>query len=198
MDDMNPKMMLTSLVPWAAFTLIAGHAGADYVGLAALLATALAVGVAVKNGLRHAKLIDLTGVTTFGLMTVVSFLGDHGVRQNIVEYGRGSCALVLAVVMLGSLLFVPFTEQYAREAVPQQFWNSPTFHSVNRQISAAFGLAILAMAASHLVSGYLEATSGLPTRTNLMLNWIVPVVLILGALKYTARITEPATEAARG
>jgi hypothetical protein len=197
MDDMNPKMMLTSLVPWAVFTVIAGHAGADHVGLAALLATALAVGVTVKNGLRQAKLIDLTGITTFGLMTVVAFLGDHGVRQDIVDYGRGGCALVLAVVMLGSLLFVPFTEQYARESVPQQLWNSPMFHSVNRRISAVFGLALLGMAGSHFVSGYLLATSGLPMRANLVLNWVIPIVLVVGAMKYTARITEPAAEGAR-
>jgi hypothetical protein len=193
---MNSKTMLLSLAPWALFTVIAGHAGADYVGYAALVATVVAIGVAVKNGLRHAKLIDLTGITTFTAITVIGFVGTHGIRQDVVDYGRGACALVLAIVMLGSLLFVPFSEQYARESVPQPYWSSPVFHSMNRRISAAFGLAILVMSGSHFLSGYLEATSGLPTRTNLILNWVIPIALVLGAMKYTARITAPDTESA--
>ena len=67
--------------------------------------------------------------------------------KHIVDYGRGVCALILAVIMLGSLLVVPFTEQYAREQVPPAYWHSPVFRVLNRRISAAFGLAVLVMAA---------------------------------------------------
>ena len=90
--------------------------------------------------------------------------------------------------MLGSLLIVPFTEQYAREQVPPAYWHSPVFRVLNRRISAAFGLAVLVMAASHLLSGWLESRGDLTTIRNLALNWAVPIAVILAAIRYTERI----------
>jgi hypothetical protein len=34
---------------------------------------------------------------------------------------------VLAVVVLGSLLVVPLSEQYARESTPADLWHQPAF-----------------------------------------------------------------------
>ena len=193
---MKSSKMFLSLIPWVLFTLIAGHAGAQFVGWAAAVAGLLTVVITVKgvnertaDGHRSSlKIIDVAGIITFAAMTALAFAGSDDLRRNIVDYGRGTCALILAVVMLGSLLVVPFTEQYAREQTPQQYWHSPVFRSVNRHISAAFGVAVLAMTVSHFYSGYLESHSGLSTGMNLVLNWIIPVLLILGALKYTDRV----------
>jgi hypothetical protein len=193
---MKSTKMFISLIPWVLFTLIAGHAGAKFVGWAALVAGVLTVAITIKgvrektvDGHRSSlKLIDAAGIVTFAAMAALAFTGSDQLRRNIVDYGRGSCALILAVVMLGSLLVVPFTEQYAREQTPRQYWNSPVFRSVNRHISAAFGLAVLAMTGSHFYSGYLESHSELTTRANLILNWVIPVLLIMAAVKYTDRI----------
>jgi hypothetical protein len=123
---MKSSKMFLSLIPWVLFTIIAGHAGANFVGWAAAVAGLMTLAIAIKgttdrtaDGRRSSlKVIDAAGVITFGVMTALAFTGSHSLRQNIVDYGRGSCALILAVVMLGSLLFVPFTEQYARESTP--------------------------------------------------------------------------------
>lgn len=40
-------------------------------------------------------------------------------------YARAVAAGLLALIAFCSLLLTPFTEQYAREQVPQQFWSSP-------------------------------------------------------------------------
>lgn len=194
-----------SLIPWVLFTIIAGRAGANFVGWAAVVAAVVTFGIAVKGtrdltpkGTRSSvKVIDVAGVLTFIVMAVLAFTGSHGVRQHIVNYGRGACALVLALVMLGSLLFVPFTEQYARESVPQEYWDSPVFRAINRQISAAFAIAILLMAVSHFYSGYRESQHDLSQRLNLVLNWGVPVVVILAAIRYTSRITSDSGEPSR-
>lgn len=194
---MKPTKMFISLIPWVLFTLIAGRAGSNFVGWAAFVAGVLTVAIAVKgvsentaDG-RHSsfKLIDGAGIVTFALMTVLAFAGSDQLRHNIVDYGRGACALVLALVMLGSLSIVPFTEQYAREQTPRQYWHSPVFRSVNRRISAAFGVAVLAMSASHLYSGHLEAGGALSAHANLTLNWVIPALLIRGAIKYAGRLT---------
>jgi F0F1-type ATP synthase membrane subunit a len=99
--------------------------------------------------------------------------------------------------MLGSLLFVPFTEQYARESVPPEYWHSPLFRVINRHISAAFAVAILVMAASHFYSGYRESQHDLSQRLNLLLNWAVPIVVILAAIRYTSRITSDSAQPSR-
>ena len=202
---MKSGKLFLSLIPWVLFTIIAGRAGANFVGWAAVAAAVVTFGIAIKgmrdrtpNGTRSSvKVIDVAGVLTFIVMAVLAFNGSHGVRQHIVNYGRGACALVLAVVMLGSILIVPFTEQYARESVPQEYWHSPVFRAINRHISAAFGFAILVMAASHFYSGYRESQHDLSQRLNLILNWAVPIVVILAAIKYTSRITSDSSEPGR-
>lgn len=141
--------MLISFIPWVAFTLVAGHAGAGFVGWAAALAGLLTLGIVVSGwsgrtayGSRsRLKIIDVMGIVTFVAMAALAFTGSGDVREHIVDYGRGACVLVLALVMLGSLLAVPFTEQYARESVPRQYWHSPVFRAINRRISAVFGVA---------------------------------------------------------
>jgi hypothetical protein len=194
---MKSSKMFLSLIPWVLFTLIAGHAGADFVGWAAAVAGLMTLAIAgygmrgrTADGHRSSlKVIDASGVVTFTVMTVLAFAGSHDLRQDIVDYGRGACALVLALVMLGSLLVVPFTEQYARESVPRAYWSSPVFRVLNRHISAAFGIAILVMAAGHFYSGYLESHGNLSTPANLVLNWVLPIAVVLAALKYTDRVT---------
>jgi cytochrome bd-type quinol oxidase subunit 2 len=201
MDTVNSKKMFISLIPWVLFTIIAGRAGADFVGWAALVAGVLTLGIAIKgvsdrtaDGSRSTlKVIDVAGIVTFAVMTVLAFTGSHGVREHIVDYGRAACALVLAIVMLGSLLVVPFTEQYAREQVPRAYWRSPVFKSLNRHISAAFGIAVLVMAAGHFVSGWLESRGDLTAILNLILNWAIPILVILRAIKYTDRVTDDGT-----
>ena len=45
---------------------------------------------------------------------------------------------------------MPFTEQFARESVPQAYWSSPTFKKINRVLSAAWGVAIFAVGVSRV------------------------------------------------
>jgi hypothetical protein len=194
---MNSKKMIFSLVPWVAFSLVVNKGGSGAVGFAALGAAVLALFFTLRTAKHEkAKVIDLAAIVTFAVIAGLAFTGSSALKDNLAEYGRGGSALVLAVVMLGSLLFVPFTEQYARESVPQEYWGSPVFRAVNRKISAIWGLAILAMSGSHLVSGYIEATGTLGRRENLVLNWVIPILLVLGAIKFTNSATSDHSEPA--
>jgi hypothetical protein len=194
MDDMGNKKMFLSLISWGAFTILADHGGTRFVPIAALIAGLIAVAITVYNtrGSRL-KLIDATGVITFAAMTAIAFASDDAVRRHIVDYGRGGCALILGLVMLVSMLFTPFTEQYARESVPQQYWTSPIFRAVNRKLTAIWAGAIIVMSGGHFISGHLQAAGELHRRTNLTLNWVLPVLLVLFALKQTDRITSAET-----
>lgn len=190
---MDAKRFLIALAPWALFALVAERAGADFVGIAALLACLGSLGLAIY-GVRHGglKIIDSAGVITFAAIAAAGFLGGHQVDEFLVHYSRGGAALVLATIMAVSAFTVPFTEQYARESVDPQYWDSPVFRAKNKAISLLWAGVIAVMAVCHLIAGALAATSGIPGRHpgNILLNWVIPILLILWAVRRTETLAD--------
>ena len=185
---MKSKNLLLGLAPWVLFSMIAERLGTGAVGFAALVACAgsllLAVRGARTDGL---KIIDAAGVATFGVIAAIGFSGGHHTQSLLVDYGRGGSALVLALIMLLSVVTVPFTEQYSRPAIDRRYWGSPVFRTLNRRISLLWAGLILAMAACHLASGAVAAT-GHGNQGNLLLNWVFPILLVLFGFRRTEQI----------
>ncbi|MER8184923.1 hypothetical protein [Kitasatospora sp. NPDC094015] len=179
---MKASTLLLGLIPWVLFSMIADRVGTGAVGFAALAAClgslVLAVRGAVGDGL---KLIDAAGVVTFGALAAVGLTSGHHVQQWLVDYGRGGAALLLAAVMLVSAFTVPFTEQYARAGIDRRYWGSPAFRAVNRRISLLWAGVLFVMALCHLLAGALGSGT-------LLLNWVVPVLVVLAGLKRTEAI----------
>jgi hypothetical protein len=192
----NAKKLFLSLIPWLLFSVVIHRGGADLAGVAALLAATLGGVLVIKNAATGVKIIDVAGVVTFAGLALACYAGGSAVAGWVADYGRGAATFALAVIMLGSALTVPFTEQYARESVPRQYWDSPVFRSVNRRISALWGALILVMACGHVLAGHLDPVTGTSSSggpVNLVLNWAVPVVLVLIGIKATSRIADAAT-----
>src|SRR6478609_284586 len=122
---MNPLKLLIGLVPWLLFTLLVHIPGANMAAYAALAAAALSLVLLLANRKGGVKIIEAGSVVTFGILTAVAFLAGAAGNAWVTDYGRALAAFVLAAIMLGSTLLVPFTEQYARESVPPQYWGSP-------------------------------------------------------------------------
>ena len=192
---MNPKKMFISLLPWVAFSVLLHRAGVSAAGTAAVAAAVFALVLLVRNVATGVKLIDVTGVITFALLALYAFTGPAGADAWVADYGRGAAALVLGLVMLASVLILPFTEEYARESVPQQYWGSPAFLAANRKISAAWGAILIVMSGSHFLAGMLAPLSDGPTTTgptDLLLNWLVPAGLIFAGIKITQSVSSSA------
>jgi hypothetical protein len=85
----------------------------------------------------------------------------------------------------GTLASVPFTEQYAREEMPRDLWSSPKFKSVNRNLTLMWGTVFAAMASFHMAAGAIDTRP-----TNIVLNWVIPIGLVLWGIKQTSVITE--------
>ena len=186
---MKATNLLVGLAPWILFTVIADHIGTSAVGYAALVACLGSLALAIRGARETGvNIIDAAGVVTFGVLTVVGLTGSHHTQQLLVDYGRGGAALVLATVMLVSVFTVPFTEQFARPHVDRRYWGSPVFRAVNRRISLIWAGLIYAMAICHMASGYLSDHGEDPR--NLLLNWGVPVLVVVVGLKQTGRIAE--------
>ncbi|MDN5916904.1 MAG: hypothetical protein L0I76_17660 [Pseudonocardia sp.] len=196
---MSTKQILIGFLPWVAFSTIATRVGPGAVGMAALLALALAAVFVARSVARGEmpKLLELTAVVTFGAMGVWALV-DPASDAFLADYGRGLAALILSAVIIASLAFRPFTEQYARASVPREYWDSPRFHMVNRRISAAWGGTVAVMGLGHLISGVLAANAAehlgyLTARPgDLILNWLIPGALIVLTVRYTRRVVDEA------
>jgi len=186
---MNAKKILLGLAPWALFSILTERLGADAVGCAALLACvgSLILAIHGSRGKSGLKIIDSAGIVTFGIIALISLFGGPAVDDALADYGRSVAAFVLAAVMAISAVTVPFTEQYARDSVDPRYWGSPVFRAKNKTISALWAGAVCAMAVCHLIAGALASEAGLSGAHpgNLVLNWVIPIGLIIFVVKRT-------------
>jgi hypothetical protein len=191
---MSMQKVLVGFLPWIMFSLVSTRLGPGAVGTACGLAFVLSIGLIVRS-MSHggsAKLLEVTGAAVFLVLGIAAFTVP-GIDGLLASYGRAIAAAVLAAVILGTLPVMPFTEQYARETVPQQYWHTPEFHSINRRISAAWGAVVAAMAVSHALAGTFEVPDPgvrlLHRPVDLVFNWIVPGLLVWAAARYTQRLS---------
>jgi hypothetical protein len=190
---MNAKSMLLGLAPWILFSLVAERVGADHVALAAGLACLAALALTIYEALRSSwKILDVAGVLTFGVIAAIGLAGSHHVDELLVNFGRGGSTFVLAAIMAISAFTIPFTEQYAREAVDPSLWHSTIFRAKNRSISLLWACVIFVIAISHTVAGVLAATDSVSGGhpCSILLNWFIPIVLIIFAVKCTRVIAD--------
>ncbi len=174
-----------AFVPWILFSLIAQHDTLKAAAVTALIAAGLIAAPAVLAG--RPRMLELGAVVAFVGFTIVAFIADPATTHWVARYARAIAALLLAVIAFSSLLFVPFTEQYARASVPRQFWSTPRFQRVNRQLTVMWGCVFLAMMASHIVAGAIDTRRG-----NTIFNWVIPIILIIWAVKRTGELSEAA------
>lgn len=174
-----------AFVPWILFSLITQHDTLKAAAVVALIAAVLIAAPAVFAG--RPRMLEIGAFVAFVGFTIVAFIADPSTTHWVARYARAIAALLLAVIAFSSLLFVPFTEQYARESVPRQFWSTPRFKRVNRQLTVMWGCVFLAMMASHIVAGAIDTRRG-----NTIFNWVIPIILIIWAVKRTGELGEAA------
>jgi hypothetical protein len=165
-----------ALVPWVIFTVLVQHTSLKLGSLVALVAAVVIAIPGVRAG--RPKILELGAVATFIGFAIAAFAVDHHTATELARYARGIAAAGLAVIAFTSLLFVPFTEQYAREQVPEEFWGTERFKAVNRHLTALWGLVFAAMVPFHIIAGALDRRG-----TNILFNWVVPILLVVWAAK---------------
>jgi hypothetical protein len=131
------------------------------------------------------KMIEVAAIATFIVFTIIAFTADPSVTHWLTRYARAVAAGVLAVLVFSSLLFVPFTEEYAREAVPREHWNSLQFKAVNRRLTALWGGVFAVMTVSHVIAGVIDHTG-----TNIIFNWVIPIALVLWGSKQSTGVKD--------
>jgi hypothetical protein len=168
-----------ALVPWVLFSLITHHDTLKAAAVVALLSALAIAAVSLWRG--SPKALELGAVLAFAGFTAAAFSVGPDAAAWIARYARAIAAAGLAVIAFGSLLFTPFTEQYARETVPRELWRSARFKNINRRLTVLWASVFLAMVPCHIIAGELDTR-----RANTIFNWVLPVMLIVWAAKRTA------------
>ena len=180
-----------AFVPWVLFTFV-GERSTLVVG--ALVAFAVAVIIAFPaTRAHHPKALEIGAVVAFAGFSVVAIIADHSTTTFMARYARAIAAGLLALIGLTSLLIkAPFTEQYARESVPREFWSSPRFKEHNRRLTLMWTAVFLLMIPSHIAAGVIDTH-----RANTIFNWVIPIGLIVLAAKRTEAAGEESGHALR-
>lgn len=170
-------------VPWIIFWVVAGPSSWEFAAGGALLAALI---LAIPSDDRGSlKLLDVVSIVFFAALTVAGLILDRSDLDWLEDYSQAISSGALAIVVLGSLAFVPFTEQYARESVPRENWGSPLFKQINRVLTLVWGLVFALSAVLGVIAEEMDSGSD-------WLNWIIPIVLIVGAFRFTAWYPEQA------
>jgi energy-coupling factor transporter transmembrane protein EcfT len=167
----NPLKLALGFLPWIAFSFASQRLAANGVAWAATLAVAMTLVSVIAARRRHGpKILNIGSSVLFAVIAVVGFVGGPAVDRWLFEWGRPLVGVVLGLYVLATVPVMPFTEEYARQTVPRQYWGSPTFKKINRVLSAAWGVAIVVMGAVSSLVTFLDARRRTP-RTTTSLTW---------------------------
>jgi hypothetical protein len=180
---MNPLSIITGFIPQVlVFAVLANWLPLGWAAVAGLAVALALIAVTATHG--GVKILLVAQAVILAVFAVVGFTAGHHDATAFEPYARGVASLALGAFILATSFSFPFTAQFARRGVPQQDWNSPRFLAVNRRISLVWGLAVLAIGASHLAAVY--AGSGTPV-VRLLLDWGVPIFAAYQAYSVTKR-----------
>jgi hypothetical protein len=187
-------------VPWIVFSLVAQRLDTNGVAWSATIAVVMTVVALVAARRKHGPtFLNLASLILFALIAAVGFIGGPGVDRWLFEWGRPLVGVVLGLLVLATAPVRPFTEEYARQSVPREYWDSPTFRRINTVLSAVWGAGILVIGLAGVAVTALDAHATDATRSNpvdLVLNWVVPIAVIWAAMKFTATYPDRVNRAA--
>lgn len=165
-------------VPWIIYWVVADSPSTWLYGALCAVISAVILGVSLGSG--GLKLLDVVTIVFFTGITFSGVLMHARDRDWMDTYANTLSSGVLAAMVLASLAFVPFTEQYAREAVPPQRWNDPAFKRTHRRLTLMWALVFGATAVLGFVAVQAPSTAD-------WTDWVVPMVLILAAIAVSQR-----------
>ena len=182
---MKPLALILAFLPLIAFSLLSRILPHDYIGVAGLVAAVIAlIAIATSRPWWPPKILNTCSLVLFALIAVLGFtLGKNDDRW-LATWGGSGIGLVIGLIILALVPVMPFTEQFARESVPQAEWSSPTFKKINRVLSTGWGLAIFAVGVSRVLAA---AINGHTTRRlpEILLGLVIPGAIILYMLKFS-------------
>ena len=191
---MKSLTLVLAFLPLIAFSLLSRFLPHGYIGIAGLAAALIAlIAIGTSHPVWPPKILNTCSLVLFTLIAVLGFTLGKADDRWLATWGGAGVGLILGLIILALVPVMPFTEQFAREATPQAYWSSPTFKKINRVLSIAWGLAIVAVGLSRVAAA---AIGGHTTRRlpELLLGLAIPVVIVIYMLKFSTSYPERVTQ----
>ncbi len=168
--------ILLAFAPFFVFVVLERTIGVT-TGLTAAAVIAAILFIKDVFSRKEIKVLDVGTLLLFGGLALYARTA-HPVWSIIAVRLRVDIGLLL-IVLASIAIRKPFTLQYAREQVAQEFWSSPDFLRINNVITAAWAAAFAVMVVAEAALLYVPA---MPRRIGV---WIT-VLAILAAIKFTS------------
>ena len=166
-----------AFAPWVIYWVVASSdSNWLYGAVAATIVAIIFASPVIRAG--RIKWFDAVTIVFFVGLIIAGVVVGARDKDFMDNYAQVFSMAVLSAIAFGSLLFTPFTEQYAREMVSPNDWNTPLFKRINRVLTLMWGLVFAAVAILGLIA------DREPTTDNLT-NWVIPIVLLALAIRFT-------------
>lgn len=142
------------LAPFGTFSLLMLVAPVGLSLMAGAAVAAATVAYDVANG-RSIKILAAGSMILFTALAGYFALTDTAWSSTAIRLSVD--AGILAIVLLSAVAGLPFTLQYAREAVDAETAKLPAFVRANYVITAAWAFAVVLMAAANLFAFYMPS-----------------------------------------
>ena len=199
---MKPMKLIVSFLPLIVFSVLARILPHGYIGIAGLAAAVTAlVAIVISRPIWPPKILLACSLVLFTLIAVLGFTLGKTDDRWLATWSGGGIGVILGLIVLALIPVMPFTEQFARETTPQAYWSSPTFKKINRVLSTAWGLAIVAAGLCRIAAAAINehTTRSLP---EILLGLVIPAGIFLYMLKfsktYPDRVTHQPDQAPAG
>ncbi|THG33990.1 hypothetical protein E6C70_11240 [Glaciibacter flavus] len=178
---MHAAKIITNFIPLVVFGILAAWLPITGAAIGGLVAAVVVVMVTAHGGV---GILPVAQAVVLAIFVVVAVTGGPGVDAWLSQWGPGGVSVVLGLFILVSAAFYPFTTQTSRAAVPQAYWHAPQFIALNRRISVAWGLAILASGVAHII---VSVDPWLLTAARPLVGYGVAIAAFTLAFLYTKR-----------
>lgn len=188
MDEWFERSPFIGFAPWIIYWVVAEGPSTWLFG--ALCAVLSAVIFGISMGFGAPRLLEIVTIVFFFTITGAGMVLGAQDRDWMDTHATTLSSAVLAVMALGSLAFTPFTEQYARTTRVLEDWEKPAFHQTNKVLTLMWALVFALIA---LLGFYANQVPESRDWT----NWVIPIVVIVGAVGMTQSYPGRARERAR-
>jgi hypothetical protein len=175
-DDWFERSPFVGFAPWIIYWVVADGPSTWMFGAICAVISAFILGISAGRG--GPRLLEVVTIVFFIGVTVAGMIVGAEDRDWMDSYATTLSGGALAVMALGSLAFVPFTQQYAPESAPRHEWERAAFRRTNQVLTLMWALVFALIA----VLGYVAVTA--PST----ISWtkaVIPAVVIVGAIGMT-------------
>jgi hypothetical protein len=172
--------ILFGLSPFAAlFVLI--RLGTPVAGLFGAFMVSLLLCLRMWWRSESVKILEVGSLILFGLLGgyTLLFVPHWTVAKVRLAVDCG----LLAITLFSLAIDRPFTLQYAREQVPQQYWGLPIFLKTNRIVTAVWAATFAILVAADVAAEYVSAIP-------IWLDVWISIAAFVGAVVFSRRYPE--------